>query len=61
MGGADIWVPEGLRVEVSEFSLMGGNDIRLGDRPQPTAGPVLHLKLFSLMGGNNVRRGVKQR
>jgi DUF1707 SHOCT-like domain len=61
MGGADIWVPEGLRVEVSEFSLMGGNDIRLGDRPQPTVGPVLHLKLFSLMGGNNVRRGVRRR
>ena len=61
MGGADIRVPEGLRVEISEFGFMGGNDVNLGDHPQPTAGPVLHLKLFALMGGNNVRRGFKPR
>ena len=61
MGGADIRVPEGLRVEISEFGFLGGNDVNLGDHPQPTAGPVLHLKLFALMGGNNVRRGFKRR
>jgi hypothetical protein len=57
MGGAEIHVPDGLNVEVSEFSLMGGNDIKLGpQRPDP-GGPVLHLKLFSLMGGSTVKRG----
>jgi hypothetical protein len=57
MGGADLYVPEGLEVEVSQFALMGGNDIKLGrDRPAP-GGPVLHLKLFSLWGGTDVRRG----
>ncbi|HWI75293.1 MAG TPA: DUF1707 domain-containing protein [Baekduia sp.] len=57
MGGADVWVPEGLDVRVSEFALMGGNDVTLGrERPAP-GGPVVHVKLFSLMGGSVVRRG----
>ncbi|MDX6703865.1 MAG: hypothetical protein QOF26_4091 [Baekduia sp.] len=57
MGGADIRVPDGLRVEVSNFALMGGNDVRLGgERPAP-GGPTLHLKLFSIMGGADVSRG----
>jgi hypothetical protein len=57
MGGADIRVPDGLRVEVSEFAFMGGNDIKLASGPVDVDGPVLHLKLFSLMGGIDVRRG----
>jgi hypothetical protein len=59
MGGADVYVPEGLDVQVSQFALMGGNDLRLGrERPAP-GGPTVHLRLFSLMGGSNVRRGRK--
>lgn len=57
MGGAEIRVPEGLDVRVSEFAFMGGNDVKLGtERPAP-GGPVVHLKLFSLMGGTDVKRG----
>jgi hypothetical protein len=59
MGGADVYVPEGLDVQVSDFSLMGGNGVQLGsERPAP-GGPVVHLRLVSLMGGSNVRRGRK--
>jgi hypothetical protein len=57
MGGADIHVPEGLNVDVSEIAIMGGNDIRLGEaRPDP-GGPTLHIKMFTLMGGSDVTRG----
>jgi hypothetical protein len=57
MGGADVWVPDGLDVQVSQFALMGGNDVKLGrDRPVP-GGPVLHLRLFSIWGGADVKRG----
>jgi hypothetical protein len=57
MGGADVWVPDGLDVRVSELALMGGNDVRLGsDRPAP-GGPVVRIRMFSLMGGSDVRRG----
>jgi hypothetical protein len=57
MGGADIRVPDGLNVEVSNFAFMGGNDVDVGsDRPDP-GGPVLRLKLISIMGGSDVKRG----
>jgi hypothetical protein len=58
MGGADIYVPENLQVEVSEFAFMGGNSIRLGDNPHGT-GPVIKLRLLSIMGGSDVKRGPK--
>ena len=59
MGGADVYVPEGLDVQVSDFSLMGGNGVQLGsERPVP-GGPTVRLRLVSLMGGSNVRRGRK--
>ena len=35
MGGADVRVPEGLNVEVSEFAFMGGNGIRARRRRGP--------------------------
>ena len=59
MGGSDIWVPEGLRVEVSEFALMGGNDVQVED-PGAGDGPLVRLRLMSVMGGTNVRRGRKR-
>ena len=59
MGGADVYVPEGLDVQVSQFAFMGGNDVKLGrGRPAP-GGPTVHLRLFSLMGGSDVKRGRK--
>jgi hypothetical protein len=57
MGGAEIRVPDGLNVEVSNLAFMGGNDVDIGaGRPDP-GGPVLRLKLISIMGGSNVKRG----
>jgi hypothetical protein len=59
MGGADIHVPEGLNVEVSDIAFMGGNDVTLGNPLPAPGGPTLRLKLISIMGGSNVRRGRK--
>jgi len=60
MGGADIYVPEGLNVEVSDVAIMGGNDLALGN-PAPTpGGPTLRLRLISIMGGTDVTRGRKR-
>jgi hypothetical protein len=59
MGGAEIRVPDGLNVELSEFAFMGGNGSELGDeRPDP-GGPVLKLRVISIMGGTDVKRGRK--
>ncbi len=61
MGGGDVRVPDGVRVEVSRFALMGGHDIRLGDAPLPADAPVIRLRLVSIMGGCDVRRGRRRR
>lgn len=57
MGGATVRVPEGPDVRVSEFALMGGNDVHLGEQPPVPGGPIVHIKLFSVMGGSDVKRG----
>jgi hypothetical protein len=59
MGGAEIRVPEGLNVELSEFAFMGGNDAKLGNELPDPGGPVLRLRLISIMGGADVKRGRK--
>ncbi len=60
MGGSDVWVPEGLNVEVSEFAFMGGNELRVEDARTDPGGPLLRLRLVSVMGGTTVRRGRKR-
>ena len=57
MGGSEIRVPEGLNVEVSEFALMGGNDVSRGTVRPDDGGPLLRLKMISIMGGSSLRRG----
>jgi len=60
MGGSDIYVPEHVRVEISDVGIMGGNEIERGAAPAaPDSGPVVRLRLVSIMGGANVRRGPK--
>jgi Domain of unknown function (DUF1707)/Cell wall-active antibiotics response 4TMS YvqF len=61
MGGADIYVPEGLNVEVSDFAFMGGNEVDDRQARTDPDGPVLRVRFFSLMGGSNLRRGRKRR
>ena len=60
MGGSDVWIPEGLDVEVSDFALMGGNDLKIGEARPGDGGPLLRLKLISIMGGTTVRRGAQE-
>jgi Domain of unknown function (DUF1707) len=59
MGGGDVYVPEGLNVEVSDFAIMGANDLQLGDATPVPGGPTVRLRLISIMGGSSVRRGRK--
>jgi len=58
MGGSDIWVPEGARVELSGFALMGGNSNQV---PPGGTGPLIRVRAWSLMGGIDVRAGARRR
>jgi hypothetical protein len=57
MGGADIRVPDGLNVEVSQFAFMGGNGVELGPSHPDPGGPVVRIRMLSIMGGSDVKRG----
>ena len=59
MGGSTIWVPEGARVELSGFALMGGNSNRVSKSTSAT-GPIIRVKAWSLMGGVDVRSGSRR-
>jgi hypothetical protein len=59
MGGGEIRVPPGVDVQVSNFALMGANDVTLGDEVAPTGAPTIHVRLVSIMGGSDVARGRK--
>jgi DUF1707 SHOCT-like domain/Cell wall-active antibiotics response LiaF, C-terminal len=50
VGGVRLWVPEGIRVEVSGFNLIGGTRYYGGPEPGPGA-PTVHIRAFGLVGG----------
>jgi hypothetical protein len=56
MGGSTIWVPEGARVQLSGFALMGGNSNSV-PAASTSSGPLIRVKAWSLMGGIDVRSG----
>jgi hypothetical protein len=58
MGGSDIWVPDGARVEFSGFAFMGGNDNNV---PPGGSRPLIRVRAWSLMGGIDVRSGERKR
>jgi hypothetical protein len=60
MGGSTIWVPEGARVELSGFALMGGNSNSV-PKVAERSGPLIRVKAWSLFGGVDVRSGSRRR
>lgn len=56
MGGANIYVPDTVEVDVSGFSLMGGdNDYGVRQQPRPGA-PSVQIRSYNVMGGSNIYR-----
>jgi hypothetical protein len=48
-----------MRVEVSNFSIIGGRNVNLAGPLAPNA-PVLCIRSFSIIGGVNVRESRKK-
>lgn len=56
MGGANIYVPDTIELEVGGFSLMGGND-QVGSQRSPRPGaPVVRIHAYNVMGGVTIFR-----
>lgn len=54
LGGVNLRVPPGVRVEVSGFSLRGAHDVDREEQPEPGA-PTVRVRAYSLLGGVTVR------
>ncbi|MCP3801115.1 DUF1707 domain-containing protein [Allokutzneria sp. A3M-2-11 16] len=51
MGGIQITVPPGVRVEVAGFSFMGGKDVNVDEDSVTADSPTIRINGYALMGG----------
>lgn len=57
MGGVEIRVPPGIRIDARCLPILGGCDVKLRGRPPRQDAPVIRLQLALVMAGVNVRDG----
>ena len=55
-GGADVYVPEGVEVDVGGFALFGGIDEHGADKPQRPGSPLVRIRGLTLFAGTDVWR-----
>ena len=55
MGGATLYIPDTVELDVGGFSLLGGNTEIGSERPRPGA-PVIRLRAWNLLGGPTIYR-----
>jgi hypothetical protein len=60
LGGVEITVPEGVDVSVELMSVLGGQEVRLGEPPRPGA-PLIRVTGVSALGGVEVRTHQERR
>ena len=56
LGGANIYIPDSIELELGGFSLMGGNTEIGSERPARPGAPVIRLRAWNLLGGATIYR-----
>ena len=56
MGGANIYIPDSIELDVGGFSLMGGNTEIGSERPARPGAPVIRIHAWNLLGGATIYR-----
>jgi hypothetical protein len=56
LGGADIYLPEGVEVDAAGFALLGGVDEHGADTPPRPGSPLVRVRSLALLGGADVWR-----
>src|SRR4029077_14883877 len=54
MGGATIYIPDSIELDVGGFSLLGGNTEIGSERPPRPGAPVIKLRAWNLLGGATI-------
>ena len=55
-GGTDVYVPEGVEVDMGGFGIFGGVDEHGPDKPPRHGAPLVRVRAFALFGGTDVWR-----
>jgi hypothetical protein len=56
LGGADIYLPEGVEVDAAGFALLGGVDEHGADTPPRPGSPLVRVRGLALLGGADIWR-----
>jgi Domain of unknown function (DUF1707)/Cell wall-active antibiotics response 4TMS YvqF len=56
MGGANIYVPDSVDLEVGGFSFMGGHEEVGSGRPPRPGAPVIRIRIYNMMSGASIYR-----
>jgi hypothetical protein len=56
MGGANIYVPDSVEVDVGGFSLMGGHEEIGSERPPRAGAPLIRIRTYNVLGGATIYR-----
>ena len=56
LGGANIYIPDTVELDVGGFSLLGGNTEVGSERPPRPGAPVIRLRAWNLLGGATIFR-----
>jgi hypothetical protein len=56
LGGANVYIPDTVELEVGGFSLLGGNTEIGSERPPRPGAPVIRLRTWNFMGGATIYR-----
>jgi len=55
LGGAEILVPQGVSIQLSGFSLLGGKGDKRGGGPPLPGSPLVRVRAFTILGGVTVK------
>ena len=56
MGGAEVYVPDSVELDVGGFSFMGGHDEIGSERPPRPGAPLIRIRMYNVMGGASIYR-----
>lgn len=56
MGGAEVYVPDSVELDVGGFSFMGGHEEVGSDRPPRPGAPLIRIRVYNVMGGASIYR-----
>jgi hypothetical protein len=56
MGGAEVYVPDSVELDVGGFSFMGGHEEIGSERPPRPGAPVIRIRVYNVMAGASIYR-----